>query len=115
MLFRSDGLLYPLVYERIVGDQLSIRGGAAVAMLTQFMNDWFDETRKWVDAVLKVAAAESGDNREVLQEWIRTWSSRAASAIVPVIELGLGSQVDEAVGEELAAFTVRMERIGITI
>ncbi|WP_424191870.1 aromatic/alkene monooxygenase hydroxylase subunit beta [Ampullimonas aquatilis] len=110
-----DGLLYPLVYERIVGDQLSIRGGAAVAMLTQFMNDWFDETRKWVDAVLKVAAAESGDNREVLQEWIRTWSSRAASAIVPVIELGLGSQVDEAVGEELAAFTVRMERIGITI
>jgi phenol hydroxylase P1 protein len=110
-----DGLLYPLVYERIVDDHISVRGGTAVAMLTQFMSDWFDETRKWVDAVLKVAAAESDANREVLQEWTRTWSDRAASAMVPIVELALGANADEAVGEQLAAFKARIAKTGITL
>ena len=110
-----DGLLYPLVYERIVDDHISVRGGTAVAMLTQFMSDWFDETRKWVDAVLKVAAAESDANREVLQEWTRTWSTRAASAMVPIVELALGANADDAVGEQLAAFKARIAKTGITL
>ena len=110
-----DGLLYPLVYERIVDDHISVRGGTAVAMLTQFMSDWFDETRKWVDAVLKVAAAESDANREVLQEWTRTWSDRAASAMVPIVELALGADADDAVGEQLAAFKARIAKTGITL
>lgn len=110
-----DGLLYPLVYERIVDDHISVRGGTAVAMLTQFMSDWFDETRKWVDAVLKAAAAESDANREVLQEWTRTWSDRAASAMVPIVELALGAAADEAVGEQLAAFKARIAKTGITL
>ncbi|TYC54224.1 phenol hydroxylase [Zoogloea oleivorans] len=110
-----DGLLYPLVYERIVDDHISVRGGTAVAMLTQFMSDWFDETRKWVDAVLKVAAAESDANREVLQEWTRTWSDSAASAMVPIVELALGANADDAVGEQLAAFKARIAKTGITL
>ena len=35
-----DGLLYPLVYETIIDDVLS-SPGTPVAMLTQFMTDWF--------------------------------------------------------------------------
>ncbi len=110
-----DGLLYPLVYERIVDQHLSAQGASAVAMLTQFMSDWFDETRKWVDAVIKVAAAESEANRAVLTEWIRQWSARAASAMVPVVELALGSGADEAVGEQLEAFKARVLKTGITL
>jgi len=71
-----DGLLYPLVYERIVDGTLSAQGASAVALLCQFMNDWFDETRKWVDAVMKVAAAESEHNRAILQEWTEKWSGQ---------------------------------------
>ena len=110
-----DGLLYPLVYERIVDDFLSTRGASAVAMLTQFMNDWFDETRKWVDAVLKTAAAESDHNRNLLQEWIQKWSDRAASATLPIVGLALDTHADEALAEELAAFKARMKKIGIEI
>jgi len=86
-----------------------------VAMLTQFMSDWFDETRKWVDAVLKVAAAESDANRDVLTEWTRSWSARAASAMVPIVELALGADADEAVGEQLAAFQARIQKTGIVL
>ena len=108
-----DGLLYPLVYERIVDGLLSARGASAVAMLTQFMNDWFDETRKWVDAVLKTMAAESEHNRTVLAQWMAAWSGRAASAVLPIVELALGAQADEAVGEQLGALRARLEKLGI--
>lgn len=109
-----DGLLYPLVYERIVDDHLSTRGASAVAMLTQFMTEWFGETRKWVDAVLKVAAAESDANREVLAGWSRHWTDRAAAALLPVTALVLGDQADEAVAEEMAALKTRLAKTGIT-
>jgi phenol hydroxylase P1 protein len=110
-----DGLLYPLVYERIVDDYLASQGGSAVAMLTQFMSDWFDETRKWVDAVLKVAAAESEHNRAQLQEWTNVWKDRAASALLPVIEQVFGAQADDVVSEQVAAFKARIEKTGIAL
>jgi phenol hydroxylase P1 protein len=110
-----DGLLYPLVYERIVDEFLSSKGASAVAMLTQFMSDWFAETRKWIDAVLKVAAAETEHNQAVLKEWISSWSSRAAAALLPVVEIALGAGADDAVGEELAAFKTRIAKTGIAL
>lgn len=110
-----DGLLYPLVYERIVDDILSARGASAVAMLTQFMTEWFNETRKWVDAVVKVAAAESGHNRDVLTGWVRHWSDRAAAALLPVAALVLKDQADEALAEERAAFATRLAKAGISL
>ncbi|PKO38718.1 MAG: phenol hydroxylase [Betaproteobacteria bacterium HGW-Betaproteobacteria-6] len=110
-----DGLLYPLVYERIVDGYLSAKGASAVAMLCQFMNDWFDETRKWVDAVMKVAAAESEHNRAILQEWTEKWSTRAAAAMSPVVRKALGADAEEVVGEEVAAFKARLKKVGVEI
>lgn len=110
-----DGLLYPLVYSRIVDDELSPRGASAVAMLTQFMSDWFDETRKWVDAVVKTAAAESDANRAVLAEWIHDWRERAAAALLPIVELALGARADEAVAEQLTAFDARVAKTGVAL
>ena len=110
-----DGLLYPLVYERIVDDVLSTRGASAVAMLTQFMTDWSVETRKWVDAVMKVAAAESEHNRAVLQAWTQKWTTRAAAALQPIVKLALGADTDEVMAEELLAFKARLKKTGIEI
>ena len=110
-----DGLLYPLVYERIVDDHLAGRGAAAVAMLTQFMTEWFDETRKWVDAVLKTAAGESEHNRAQLQEWINAWKCRAAAALLPVIEQVFGAEADDLISEQVAAFKARIEKTGIAL
>jgi phenol/toluene 2-monooxygenase (NADH) P1/A1 len=110
-----DGLLYPLVYERLVDGQMSSKGGSAVAMLCQFMSDWFDETRKWVDAVVKVAAAESDHNRSVIQEWSEKWSRRAAAALLPITRQALDGDAEELVSEELAAFKARLKKIGVNI
>jgi phenol hydroxylase P1 protein len=110
-----DGLLYPLVYERIVDDHLASRGGSAVAMLCQFMNDWHDETRKWVDGVLKVVAAESTGNREVLQHWARSWRARAAAALTPVAELAFGTGAAQVVAEQVTALDARLAAVGLQL
>ncbi|MDR2188620.1 MAG: aromatic/alkene monooxygenase hydroxylase subunit beta [Azonexus sp.] len=110
-----DGLLYPLVYGRIVDDFLSPQGASAVAMLTQFMSDWSVETQKWVDAVLKTAAAESEHNRALLCDWTKAWSARAASALLPVAALALGGDATAVVDEEMAAFKTRLAKTGIQL
>ncbi|MBS1191408.1 MAG: phenol hydroxylase [Rhodocyclaceae bacterium] len=110
-----DGLLYPLVYGRVVDGFLSANGASSIAMLTQFMNDWFGETQKWIDAVLKTVAAESEDNRALLREWAGKWGARAAAALLPIVQQALEGNADEAVGEEMAAFKARLAKLGIEI
>ncbi|QID16381.1 phenol hydroxylase [Nitrogeniibacter mangrovi] len=108
-----DGLLYPLVYEHIVDAVFSAQGGSALAMLTQFMSDWFGETRRWVDAVLKVAAAESEANRAQIDQWLDHWRDRAVEALGPVAALALGDGAAEAVDAQVSAFNARMGKLGL--
>lgn len=110
-----DGLLYPLVYETIVDDVLSTRGGTSVAMLTQFMTDWFSETRKWIDATVKAAATESAENKAVLVKWINAWRDRAAAALLPVAGIALGAGADEVMGEVVQQFNARMAKAGVAL
>ena len=110
-----DGLLYPLIYDRIVDGHLSGKGASAIAMLTQFMSDWFEETSKWIDSVMRTAAAESEHNRAQLQQWTEQWSTRAAQALGPLATLALSDAADGILGEEVASFKARMKKIGIEI
>jgi phenol hydroxylase P1 protein len=113
--FVLDGVLYPLVYDRIVDDHLAMRNGSAVAMLTAFMTEWHEETAKWVDAQIKTAAAESTANRELLSEWVRTWRDRAVSALVPLAALALGEQAHAAADEVLGQFNNRAAKLGLSV
>jgi phenol hydroxylase P1 protein len=113
--FALDGLLYPLVYDRIVDDHLAMRNGSAVAMLTAFMTEWHDECAKWIDAQIKIAAAESSANRELLSEWTRTWRDRALSALVPVAAVALGEQAQAAADEVLGQFNSRAAKLGLSV
>lgn len=110
-----DGLLYPLVYERMANEHLSIQGASAVAMLTQFMTDWYDESRKWVDSVIKTACAESDANRDVITSWVQHWSARAQQALLPIAQLGLDTQGASVLAEEVEAFAARLKKTGITL
>ncbi|MBS0318759.1 MAG: phenol hydroxylase, partial [Proteobacteria bacterium] len=69
-----DGQLYPLIYGSFVDEHLALQGGTAVAMLTAFMPEWHDESARWIDAVVKVAAAESAQNKALIAGWARTWT-----------------------------------------
>lgn len=110
-----DGLLYPLVYQRVVDEHLSAQGGSSVAMLCQFMADWFEETRKWIDAVIKTMAAESEANRAVLREWVGKYSDKAADALLPIVRQALGDAAGDVLQEERTAFAARLKKCGIEL
>lgn len=110
-----DGILYPLIYDDIVQGELAAQGGPALSLLTQFMTDWSSETTKWIDAVVKVMAAESESNRSVLTEWVEHWATRAVDALTPVATLGLGERTGEVVTDRRDALYRRLGRLGLSL
>lgn len=110
-----DGLLYPLIYDDLVEGRLSAEGGSSVALLTRFMAEWFEESRKWIDAVLKTAAAESPANKAVLEEWLGHWEGRASEALAPVAAIGLGEDAGAALTARREGFRARMKKIGLEV
>ncbi|MDR0780179.1 MAG: aromatic/alkene monooxygenase hydroxylase subunit beta [Pseudomonadales bacterium] len=110
-----DGLLYPLIYGQYVDEHLAIQGGTAVAMLTAFMPEWHDESARWIDAVVKVAAAESGDNRGLISNWYATHVARAQAALVPVAKLALGDAGAEALCAVRETLDARARKAGLTL
>ncbi|SDC80672.1 aromatic/alkene monooxygenase hydroxylase subunit beta [Paraburkholderia lycopersici] len=108
-----DGLLYPLVYDRFVDEQVALKGGSAVAMLTAFMPEWHDESGRWIDAVVKTMAAESEDNRACLARWAHHWEEQAAAALLPVAELAFPALGHAALDEVREQLRARFAKLGI--
>jgi phenol hydroxylase P1 protein len=78
-----DTLLYPLLYRGL--DEAALLGGAgAYSLVAQHFSAWFDDQRRWLDALI---AAWAGDgqhgtaNREVLARIGQDWSGRAREAV----------------------------------
>ncbi|MDO9479922.1 MAG: aromatic/alkene monooxygenase hydroxylase subunit beta [Hydrogenophaga sp.] len=110
-----DGLLYPLVYGAFVDEHVALQGGTAVAMLTSFMPEWHAETARWVDALVKAAAAESDANRALISQWAAHWSDRAQAALTPVAERALGAQGPAALSDVVEQFQARCKKAGLAL
>ncbi len=108
-----DGLLYPLGYGSFVDDHVALKGGTAVAMLTAFMPEWHDESARWVDAVVKTAAAESEANRLQISAWVQAWTERAREALAPVASLALGEAGGAALDDALTQLAARCRKAGV--
>lgn len=112
-LLAMDGIAHPLVFQAFDAAGRS-RGGAALSLLTEFGREWYDDNARWVDAVVKAAAAESDDNRALLSGWFRTWAARAAHALRPVSALALGAADGAAEIARIAdALNARAKKLGL--
>ena len=109
-----DGLLYPLVYGRF-GGELSQSGGSVVAMLTGFMDEWYSESVRWVDAFVKTAAAESPENKQQLSAWTRDWSARSLDALAPLAKLIYFDDAQTVLDEARAQLQARLGKIGLLV
>jgi phenol/toluene 2-monooxygenase (NADH) P1/A1 len=108
-----DGQLYPLIYGSYIDDHLAVKGGTSLSMLTSFMPEWHEETARWIDAVAKVAAAESPENKALIAGWAKTWGDRAQAALAPVAEIALGPEGQDALLEVRAAFDARCKKLAL--
>jgi phenol/toluene 2-monooxygenase (NADH) P1/A1 len=108
-----DGTLHPLVFEKF--DALvSQNGGAAFSMMNEFAIEWFAESSRWVDAVIKIAIQESDANRAHFNQWVAQWLPRVRSAIVPLSGLAFDDQGDRVLNEVFDGMNARLSKLGIT-
>lgn len=109
-----DGLVYPLVYQSLM-DELANRGGASLVLLTEFMNEWYSETERWTNALIKVTAAESDDNAQILGAWLGQWRDRVSEALKPIAEQAFAENGEQAVDNAVAKLTARMGKAGVAL
>lgn len=109
--FALDGLLYPLIYQYF-DNALSAKAGPTVSMLVRFQAEWYAETAKWVDASIKVAAAE---NKEVVSSWVKAWRDRAITAVTPLAQFALGAEGDSVMAEIVEQFNARASKLGLSL
>ncbi|MDR2852990.1 MAG: aromatic/alkene monooxygenase hydroxylase subunit beta [Burkholderiaceae bacterium] len=109
-----DGALFGLAYKE-VDTVLSEQAGPAVSMLTRFQAEWFQDACKWVDAVIKTAAAESDGNRALLNQWYAHWRGRVQEALAPVARLALGDAGAQALERSISAVDARMNKAGLPV
>lgn len=109
-----DGLLFGLAYKE-VDAALSDKAGPTVSMLTRFQAEWFEDAKKWVDAVIKTTAAESDANQALLSRWYADWRARVVDALRPVAALALGDAAPAALERVTAALDGRMSKCGLAV
>lgn len=112
--FALEGLLYPLIYERY-NEKLNAAYSPVFSMLTRFQREWFGETTKWLDAVIKATGADNADNKAKLAEWIKKWRDRAVVALKPVAAQAFGAEADAIMAELLQNLNARAAKAGIAL
>ncbi len=109
-----DGVVFPLFYHYFneAGNQ---HGGAPMSMLNEFMQDWGDDEKRWLDHLLKVTAQESAENAALLSKWTSVWMERAIEAFTPIANHVLGDGATNAMKEIRDEITNRAKKSGIEI
>ena len=85
-------------------------------MLTQFMNEWYGETVRWTNQLMKVTAAESPANAELLSAWTSQWVARLEQAVLPLAQLAFGENAAaQQVAEVKQELLARLAKQGIKV
>lgn len=109
-----EGLAYPMLYDYLDGD-FSASGGTAISMMTRFMAEWSAETGKWVDAQIKVAAAESPENAALLSGWVRQYRTSTLAALTPLAARAFGDKAGDVLAEVTSQFNARCAKAGLSV
>ena len=109
-----DGTVHPLIFDRFDAELIK-HGGAVFSMLSEFMVDWFSESKRWIDATVKRVAAESDDNRKLLESWIANWMPRVQGAVQPLAEYAFDDEADEVVDGIVDELMARASKSGLKV
>ena len=109
-----EGLLNPMLYDYLDAE-FSAKGGTAVSMMTRFMAEWSAETAKWVDAQIKVVAAESAENKAQLSAWVTQYRAETLKALTPIAQRAFGDKANDLLAELTSEFNARCAKLGLAV
>ena len=107
-----DGLVYPFLYTHVA--KFAARSGNTFySLATHFEREWFTETTRWMDAVLKAAVADSAENKALIGAWISAYQAKATAALRPLAETVFGAETDATLDAIAATLAARLKKIGL--
>lgn len=109
-----EGLAYPLLFDHLDA-HFAANGGTVISMMNRFTAEWAGESAKWVDAQIKVAAAESAENKAQLSAWARQYRTTTLEALKPLAERAFGDNADEVLNEVVSQFNTRCTKLGLAL
>ena len=109
-----DGLLNPLIFGRFITD-ITGKGGLPISMLVSFMGDWYTETIRWTNQLMKVTAKESDANRDLLCGWVEKWLIRVEEALQPVAQKAFGPEGTKHLEDVKQELLDRLAKQGINV
>lgn len=110
--FLIDGLIQPLVFDRF-DQKIVSSGGAVFSMLSEFMVDWHNESKRWIDAVIKRAATQSDANKALIEGWIATWTPQVQGALQPLADYAFGDSAAVTMDELADELAARARKAGL--
>ncbi len=94
--------------------KISARGGAVYPMLTEFIHDWNVETSRWVDKQIRVACAQSPQNKTLVSGWCAHWLARTEAALRPLVAAAFDTG-DAVLAEARQALITRAGKSGVDV
>lgn len=109
-----EGLVNAMLYDYLDAD-FSAKGGTVISMMTRFMGEWSAETTKWIDAQIKVAAAESPENKALISGWTVQYRDAALQALAPIARLSFAGDAEKVLAEITTQFNTRCAKLGLAL
>lgn len=109
-----DGLIYPLIFDNYI-QEVSSKGGNTLTLLTQFMSDWYVETIRWTNQLIKVVAKESDANTELLSSWVIKWTERLNKAVLPIAQAAFADGGEDKLEDAKRELLARLVKQGLKI
>ncbi|MET0025683.1 MAG: aromatic/alkene monooxygenase hydroxylase subunit beta [Sedimenticola sp.] len=108
-----DGLVHPLLFGSLE-KKLNAEGGSTYSMLTEFIVDWYGESKRWTDKQIAVATAESEENKQLVSGWFSKWLTAAQEGVAPLANAAFDDG-QAVLAEAVEALKVRAAKNGVTV
>jgi phenol hydroxylase P1 protein len=109
-----DGIVHPLFFGEFDAEGRK-HDATAITLLGEAFVDWYADTTRWVDSVIKIAAKESDANAGALSGWYEKWVARAVEAVEPIANEVLGASAGASLVTVRANLDRRASAAGLTI
>lgn len=107
-----DHFVYELFY-RHMDDYFVTHGMQNITLVTEVFRIWYSDHVKWVDAVIKRAASESDNNKNLIEGWQASWRDQVQPAIEEIARAAIGDAGDQAVQACVEGYTKRLTTLGL--
>ena len=107
-----DGRLYPLLYTH-VAKEATKSGSPFYTLATTFQKEWFGETSRWADAMVKAAANESAENKALITNWLGAYKAKASAALSALAETVFGAEAPQVMAAVNGDLDTRLKKIGL--